>query len=170
MENLFVALKYGAIGLGAILAVLAYCLLGKEQEVTRPRRQVFIAIYGFMIFSLALVVGGLATELWKSEIKQTSDADAKTIADLKIEVGKKSTEIEKLTDNLKTSNDALTSANGNAKTAHEILGTLLALKEGKIDQLHTLQPGTPEYHKMVSSIHDDLVAIDKQIRAKVKLK
>lgn len=55
-------LSYGAIGLGFILAFLAFQLLRKEQDKERPRRQMLTSVYLFMLFSLALSAIGFLTE------------------------------------------------------------------------------------------------------------
>lgn len=52
-------LKYGIIGLGAIIAALAFFLLKKEQEQNRPRKNILTSIYIFMVFGIVLVVLGL---------------------------------------------------------------------------------------------------------------
>src|SRR6185295_18076364 len=53
------ALKYGLIGLGAILATLCFFLLTKEQKRTRPRQNILTSIYIFMAFSCVLVILGI---------------------------------------------------------------------------------------------------------------
>ena len=56
-------LRYGAIGLGLALAILAYLLLHQEQAVVNgPRRDMLTAIYVFMAFALVLTGGGLLAE------------------------------------------------------------------------------------------------------------
>jgi len=60
---MFDALRYGAIGLGAILAVLAYRLLRREQEQPEPRKPVLVATFVYMAFSLILFGAGFALEL-----------------------------------------------------------------------------------------------------------
>src|SRR5882724_2622273 len=56
------ALSYGAIGLGCILAILAYRLLAKEQQQKEVRDKVIRAIYAFMVFSFLLTACGIVTE------------------------------------------------------------------------------------------------------------
>ena len=78
--HLFDALRYGAIGLGAILAILAYRLLRREQDQEAPRHQVIVAIYVYMIFSLIFFGGGLALELLRDNMRDTQrerDLDAR---------------------------------------------------------------------------------------------
>jgi hypothetical protein len=55
-------LKYGIIGLGAILAFLAYLLLTQEQRKPKPRRQILTATYVFMSFSLLLIGLGVFSD------------------------------------------------------------------------------------------------------------
>jgi len=59
INNLFDALKYGLIGLGAILAVLCFFLLNKEQSKARPRKKILTSIYIFMGFSCLILVLGI---------------------------------------------------------------------------------------------------------------
>lgn len=81
MENLDVykILSYGAIGLGCILAFLAYQLLRKEQDIIQPRQQILTSIYVFMVFSLVLSTIGFVTEYAKdrkiSEIKSQLNSE-----------------------------------------------------------------------------------------------
>lgn len=53
-------LKYGPIGLGLLLAVLAFRLLKQEQSQKSPRKSMLRAILFFMAFSLTLCLVGLA--------------------------------------------------------------------------------------------------------------
>ena len=79
MESLdfFKILSYGAIGLGCILAYLAYQLLRNEQAIKQPRQRILTSIYVFMAFSLALSTIGFATEYAKNkEISQIKEQRA----------------------------------------------------------------------------------------------
>ena len=58
----FNILSYGVIGLGFLLAYLAYRLLGREQSNAIPRRSILIAIYVFMVFSVCLCIIGFGSE------------------------------------------------------------------------------------------------------------
>jgi len=57
------ALKFGVIGLGFLLAVLAYLLLRKSQERAGHIWRNDISIYVFMVFSLALVGVGFFAQV-----------------------------------------------------------------------------------------------------------
>lgn len=59
-------LRYGIIGLGAILAFLAYSLLIQEQRKPKPRRQILTATYIFMAFSLLLIGLGIFSDWSKA--------------------------------------------------------------------------------------------------------
>jgi hypothetical protein len=59
-------LSLGTIGLGFLLAFLAFRLLSKEQSMDRPREGILRATNRFMIFSLALCVIGLSSELYRA--------------------------------------------------------------------------------------------------------
>jgi len=79
MESLdfYKILSYGAIGLGSILAFLAYQLLRNEQAMKQPRTRMLTSIYVFMVFSLALSTIGFATEYAKDkEIAQIKEQRA----------------------------------------------------------------------------------------------
>lgn len=52
-------LKYGVIGLGAILAILAFYLLSAEQRKQSPRKAILRSIHFFMIFAIGLIVAGV---------------------------------------------------------------------------------------------------------------
>ncbi len=51
-------LQIGVVGLGFLLAYLAYKLLGSEQTRNPPRTPILVGIYVFMFFSVCLVVLG----------------------------------------------------------------------------------------------------------------
>lgn len=55
-------LKYGIIGLGAILAFLSYLLLTQEQKKSEPRSQILTATYVFMTFSILLILLGIFSD------------------------------------------------------------------------------------------------------------
>jgi hypothetical protein len=63
MDSLFAALRYGSLGLSAILAVLAYRLLQNEQRVEKPRSGLLKAIRTFLVFALVLALVGAVTEI-----------------------------------------------------------------------------------------------------------
>jgi hypothetical protein len=74
-------LGYGVLGLGFLLALLAYRLLSKEQGKPTPSTDAFRAIYVFMGFSLALCVLGLVSQFFDGQAAgQKSDAFIGTIA------------------------------------------------------------------------------------------
>jgi hypothetical protein len=60
------ALKYGLIGLGAILAILSFFLITKEQNKPEPRKQILNSVYMFMGFSVVLLLMGLVGETQKN--------------------------------------------------------------------------------------------------------
>ena len=77
MESLdFVGvLKLGFVGLGFLLAGLAYLLLRAEQQKDQPRSTMITPIYVFMVF--ALILSGAAVYL------QATNADAQKAATVK---------------------------------------------------------------------------------------
>lgn len=58
-------LGIGIIGLGFLLAFLAFRLLNREQAVAKPRETILKAINRFMIFSVGLCIIGLSSELYR---------------------------------------------------------------------------------------------------------
>ncbi len=62
-DDLLAILQIGVIGLGFLLAVLAYHLLTKEQKQSTPRPDFLKSIYNFMCFSVVLCVIGIAAQL-----------------------------------------------------------------------------------------------------------
>ena len=66
--NVYQILSYGVIGLGFLLAFLAYHLLRREQQ-REPRKEFLGAIYVFMVFSVALCILGFISELSNNKFK-----------------------------------------------------------------------------------------------------
>jgi len=58
-------LSIGSIGLGFLLAYLAYRLLNKEQSIDKPRNLILNGIYRFMIFSFGLCILGFSSEIYR---------------------------------------------------------------------------------------------------------
>ena len=58
-------LSIGTVGLGFLLAYLAFRLLSKEQAVANPRANILKAINYFMVFSFGLCGIGLSSELYR---------------------------------------------------------------------------------------------------------
>jgi hypothetical protein len=69
-------LSYGVVGLGFLLALLAYRLLGREQQKELPNRSILVAIHVFMIFSAVLCVIGLGSEYLKDRTSGPDDSAA----------------------------------------------------------------------------------------------
>lgn len=146
--NLFELLSYGAIGLGCILAVLAYFLLKNEQEQETIRQNMLTAIYVFMGFSTLLVLMGFVTEYYQeSKVKRKLTTCVSDLSDIK----QKQIQIEQ----------RLTSA-------REVLTELMKQKEGKVDRLKQLQPSNPAYFALVNEIQADLARLDEGLEQAVK--
>ncbi len=64
-------LQFGVVGLGAIMAILAYVLLKAEQARNQSRSRIIKAIYVFMAFAIALTILGLYSESEKNNGKGT---------------------------------------------------------------------------------------------------
>ena len=141
-------LRYGAIGLGLALSVLAFLLLRTEQKQAKPRRQILTAVYVFMSFSLLLSVGGFVSEYVRSQ----STADQSAIEGLNAKV-------DGLNKELQAKADALS----RLSSARELFRGLLGLKGEKLEDLRRLDPASPEYRAMVTQIQRDLVAIDRKL-------
>ncbi|MCS4309142.1 hypothetical protein M2404_003505 [Rheinheimera pacifica] len=58
-------LSLGTIGLGFLLALLAFRLLNREQNIELPRNEILTAINRFMFFSFLLCITGLTSELYR---------------------------------------------------------------------------------------------------------
>jgi hypothetical protein len=69
-------LGYGVLGLGFLLALLAYRLLSKEQGKQTPHPDAFRAIYVFMGFSLALCILGLVSQFFDGQAAGQKDGQA----------------------------------------------------------------------------------------------
>jgi hypothetical protein len=78
MANVDVAkvLSYGVIGLGFLLALLAYRLITKEQQREQVRPDVLRATYVFMAFSLTLCGAGLISESLRGSGRESSQTPA----------------------------------------------------------------------------------------------
>jgi hypothetical protein len=76
-EKAYEILGYGVIGLGFLLAVLAYWLLTKEQKKDKVRKPMISAIHVFMGFSVFLCVLGLASEFIKGREPPAEDERGK---------------------------------------------------------------------------------------------
>jgi hypothetical protein len=156
-------LSYGAIGLGCILAVLAYWLIRAEQRLVKPRRQLFVAVYVFMGFALLLSGFGFGSELWKDSTDHDGKALSEKAAELRAEIDKR----EKAISEVKQQNDQLTHKLATAQQAlimsQQRLKDLLDLKVGKVARLGHLQPGSRDFATLVKEIQRDLVAIDDKI-------
>ncbi|MDA9499545.1 hypothetical protein XI05_19190 [Bradyrhizobium sp. CCBAU 11357] len=76
-------MSYGAIGLGFLLAWLAYRLLLKEQGMVKPRSSILSSIYMFEGFAVVLVIIGAILEYTNNVAKAgaftTSSGNAATL-------------------------------------------------------------------------------------------
>jgi hypothetical protein len=73
MENMDVIkiLGYGIIGLGFLLALMAFNLLSKEQKKDEPNEKILASINRFMMFSIALSALGLGSEIIRPLMSST---------------------------------------------------------------------------------------------------
>ena len=76
MTNLNVVeiLRLGVVGLAFLLAFLAYAILRKEQDLTRPRSMMLAAAYIFMVFSIVMcgltIFNGIKEKMLANEAAQ----------------------------------------------------------------------------------------------------
>jgi hypothetical protein len=70
--NVVQILQIGVIGLGFLLAVLAYNLLTKEQKQSKPRADILKSVYVFMSFSVVLCIIGIISQLFDSNSGNTT--------------------------------------------------------------------------------------------------
>jgi hypothetical protein len=154
--DLFKLLSYGAIGLGCILAVLAYLLISAEQKRAAPRRRLLSSIYVFMAFSLALTTLGFGAELWKESLDQNAKAQTDKLAD---EIAS----LQKQIAWLQGHNDKQTKAAANLKDANAQLSQQLdttridlATVDTKLEDLGDLKQGnvTQTSHRNATSPGD----------------
>jgi hypothetical protein len=89
--DVYSILNYGVIGLGFLLALLAYRLLGREQQNPEPRRSILVAIHVFMIFSVVLCIIGLGSEYLRS---RPSTATLEEIGSLKAQLDEQQGKLE----------------------------------------------------------------------------
>ena len=61
--NILEILRLGAIGLGFLLAFLAYRLLGKEQKEREPREAILASVHRYMFFAVSIIVLGIVGEV-----------------------------------------------------------------------------------------------------------
>ncbi len=66
--NPYEILSLGSIGLGFLLAVMAFRLLTQEQRLRDPRPSILRSTYSFMGFSLILCGMGFTGEIWRSNL------------------------------------------------------------------------------------------------------
>ena len=155
--NFVKLLSYGAIGLGCILAILAYLLLREEQRQTSPRKSILNSIYVFMGFSLALSIFGFGAEFWK-------DSQLTSISEVQEELDKSRETIERLSGELDEANQELSRIDSKLSSLRDVVNALMEQKEGKVARLKELQPGTSGYSELVAEIQMDLARIDEGIR------
>jgi hypothetical protein len=79
-------LSYGAIGLGFLLAWLAYRLLQKEQAVATPRQSILRSVYVFECFAVVLVIIGAILEYTNNEAKAGASATSTENTSLRAEL------------------------------------------------------------------------------------
>jgi len=142
-------LAYGAVGLGLALAVLAYRLLTKEQDMKTPRQMLVNAIYVFMGFSLVLTGAGFVSEYVKS--------DASSIDRVRAELSDKTKQLTDLQERYAAVEQALT-------TSRTVMQSLMDIKQGKVSRLKQLDPKAPEYVPLVQEIQADLERLDKSLK------
>jgi hypothetical protein len=87
--NVIDILGFGIIGLGFLLALMAYRLLAREQGRARTRKNMLRAVYIFMAFSVVLIIIGFASESLgddSSSIEQPPDSTPDVTATVKAAV------------------------------------------------------------------------------------
>jgi TolA-binding protein len=161
-------LAYGAIGLGCILAVLAYFLLRKEQDQPKPRKQVLTSVYVFMAFSLTLTCLGFGAELWKDSASRDSKTTSAKVTELKGEIEKRNKSLTELQQKHVQSAQKLAQVEQQLKNTRQIVKVLMDQKAGKVSRLGVLTPSNPSYAALVAEIQADLARIDTAIADAIK--
>jgi hypothetical protein len=67
--NLTETLKYGIIGFGAIMGILAFLLLTREQKKEIPNQKILNSIYIYMAFAIILLFIGILSDTLKANNK-----------------------------------------------------------------------------------------------------
>ena len=101
-------LQIGAIGLGFLLALLAFLLLGREQKKKEPHPKILRQINIFMGFSVTLCVIGVVPEI----LQRIDFADSSALGQLQSENTKLEDNRARLEKELKSASAKLISAKG----------------------------------------------------------
>jgi hypothetical protein len=124
-------LSYGVIGLGFLLALLAFRLLGNEQRKDQPSKSILVSIHVFMIFSILLCVLGFASEYFhggKSSLTSDQDATNKLneqVALLQTQVGAQEKDLGRKEKNLQKYRDNQAQIFADSKKAREVCKKLV---------------------------------------------
>lgn len=180
--NIFSLLSYGAIGLGCILAVLAYRLLRREQDTKTPRKQILTSIYVFMAFSLALSALGFVGEFFKdsadtessnqleSKVSELEKAEVKWKENIKSEEGTITELTNQLNDKetrLATLQEQFNEFRTLLAKSHGELGKLMEQKTGKLTKLQELDASDPSFKSLFEAFADDLRNFDESMKTTI---
>jgi hypothetical protein len=149
-------LSYGAIGLGCILAILAFFLLRKEQDREAPRRAMLTSVYVFMAFSLALALAGFVSEQLRYSTAAALEAKGHALADLEAKAKDQQRDLDAAREKDQKMGLKLAVAQGVLKTA-------LKQKEGALDRLRQAQPGDSAFPEVLMDLRRELETADKAI-------
>ena len=175
LTNVVQILNLGAIGLGFLLAAMAYQLLRVEQRVATPRPSVLKATYVYMGFALTLTIVGFISEyLRQSTTDAVSSRDA-TIAHLRTETTAKAEELQKLQERLTTVDHSLSELRERVIGVHGSLTVAQAGRGAAIEGLSedaANNPAIRQVRAQLMGIHSSLqemidrLNLDKPVGAK----
>jgi hypothetical protein len=111
-------LSYGVIGLGLLLAVMAFTLLQREQAKADSDDKILRSVRTFMAFAVVLCVIGVVAQFLDQ---------SKKIRDLEAEKAKLATEVDRLTAEIKPKDEAIEKLKGDA-TNHKVRDAQLRIQ------------------------------------------
>jgi hypothetical protein len=142
-ENLDVVkiLGYGVIGLGLLLATLAFRLLQKEQSKNTPEDKILKSVYMFMIFSVVLCLIGVGAQFLDQS--KASNIQQEEVDKLKAEVSRLQGELKSRDDKIEMLTKEATKQVG----LRELLASKLddinvAIMEKEFNELQSLLANT----------------------------
>lgn len=124
-------LKYGAVGLCAILALLSYFLLQREQSKDNVRDNMVSTIYVFMAFSLVLAIMGFGSELYTSSVNTIHQEEIQAIENKHLELVQ---DYRQTLSNINTQMNSKVAIEKCVNSNSELLRNAIANIEAKLNQ------------------------------------
>ena len=147
--NIAAILGYGAIGLGFLLAVLAYRLLASDRTRERP-------IYVFMVFCLALLGVGAVLQYTASQDKTALEQKSRDYDNLKVQADATEKNWGSAQSNLATTQDKLSAKLTELAAAQTALADEKAANKRPVDSMkaivNALSPTTAPLQQVAGRI------------------